>query len=132
MHLIPIGELKAHPLCPVKAFKDMLAVAPTRKANDPLLLGPTRQRITTSWLARKLACVVHMLGISPANAVTLHDFRRAGAETCYKANVDFQNIKSHGTWKSDCFWKYISKVALAENSQIPAAFRATLDEAKVS
>ena len=57
---------------------------------------------------------------------------RAGAKTGYKANVDLQHIKSHGTWKSDCFWNYISKVALADHSKIPAAFGASLDDAKVS
>ena len=40
--------------------------------------------------------------------LTFHAFRCSGATYSFNANVDLQPIQSHGTWTSECIWRYIT------------------------
>ena len=39
---------------------------------------------------------------------TLYTFRRSDATFAFNNNVDLQNIQRHGTWTSDCVWRYMT------------------------
>ena len=39
---------------------------------------------------------------------SFHSFRRSGATFAFNNDVTLQNIQRHGTWTSDCVWRYIT------------------------
>ena len=56
IQLIPMPEIPKHPLCPVRAYRDMCAHVPTTSPNQPLLMLPNRSgRPTTLTASRLLA-----------------------------------------------------------------------------
>jgi len=122
VYLIPLPKIEGHSMCPVQAFINMTQAFPTVSPNEPLLHlgGQTLRMVTTSWLNKQLAELCKDLGyVNPK--FTWHDFRRAGAETCFRAGVEITQIQHHGTWKSDSFWDYISRSARCTTSDIPGA-----------
>ena len=40
--------------------------------------------------------------------LTFHLFRRSGTTWAFQHGVPMQDIMSHGTWTSDCVWRYVS------------------------
>ena len=44
----------------------------------------------------------------PDSNLTFYAFQRSGATYAFNSNVDIQEIQSHGTWMSECVWKYIT------------------------
>ena len=45
-----------------------------------------------------------------------HDFGLSGATFAHASHIPIQDIKHHGTWSSDCVWRYIySDHASGEN-----------------
>ena len=62
--------------------------------------------VTDSRVRKTLKCININLGLSPAY-FTFHDFRRSGTTFAYNSHVPIQDIKRHGTWSSDCVWRYI-------------------------
>ena len=109
--LVPIPALSPqHPLCPVAAYKAMLAVHPTTSPNDPLLLMPGPSPCTPLTIPQLATCfraVAAYLGYSPRQ-FSLHSLRRGGATAAFEAGINFTHIKRHGGWASDAFWQYIS------------------------
>ncbi len=118
-------EMKGHPLCPLKAYLNMLTCVPTKSDNEPLLMLPVTRQAVDHMLSNKylkVICQVLQLG-----RITTHDFRRSGAELSYRAGVNFTQIKTHGTWASDkSLWGYISKQATAMTSEIPYTLKKLL------
>ena len=49
-----------------------------------------------------------LLKVSPH--FKFHDFRKAGSTWAFNFGVPLDQIKAHGTWVSDCVWRYISSV----------------------
>lgn len=111
--VIPIPEIKGHPLCPVRAYRNMLDAIPTRQANSPLLLGPGKtpssgpRTLTARDLGRAFRAIIDALGY-PAQQFSLHSLRRGGATCAHRAGVDHLQIKQHGTWRSDAYLCYIT------------------------
>ena len=61
----------------------------------------------TDYRVRKALKSINVkLGLNPAFH-TFHDFRRSGAMLAYNSHIPIQDIKCHGTWSSDCVWRYI-------------------------
>ena len=48
-----------------------------------------------------------MSGKTP-DFITFHSFRRSGASLAFSHNVPLQEIQWHGTWTSDCVWRYVT------------------------
>ena len=61
----------------------------------------------------------------PTNYNTFHAFRRSGASLAYDLDIPVKEIKVHGTWSSDCVWRYIRSSASAED-QVSHTFRKVL------
>ena len=121
INLIPLPKITGHCMCPVQAYLDMIYVYRVKNSNEPFLSGSGKNKvITTGWLTQKLGRLLRLAGYDD-KTITWHDFRRGGAETCYRAGVAVSQIKQQGTWKSDSFWQYISQYALCEISSVPSA-----------
>ena len=56
------------------------------------------------------------------SSLTFHAFRRSGATFAFNANVDLQAIQSHGTWTSECVWRYIIQDQNASD-QVASTFK---------
>lgn len=122
--LIPLPAIPGSPLCPVQAYKDMLTLAPTMSPNAPLLQLPGQGHArTTTLTVRQLAQVFNTILVHlgyTKHMYSLHSLRAGGATSAFNAGVDFIHIKRHGTWKSDCFWSYITTKSV-ENSPVATA-----------
>ena len=62
--------------------------------------------LTDSRVRKTLKSINQALGLNPS-FYTFHDFRRSGATFAYTSHSPIQEIKQHGTWSSDCVWRYI-------------------------
>ena len=112
--LVPLPKTQDPGLCPVTAYKELTDLIPTQYRNQPLLSLPAPPSapivpVTQSWLAHNLATSLQIMGEDP-KSFSFHSFRRAGATTAYQAGVNFAHIKTHGGWKSDAFWCYVTGV----------------------
>ena len=107
--IIKIPLLGTSPLCPVQALKNLLILTPGNQ-NDPLFQikneGGRWVPSTDTKVRRHLQAILTRINLSQSQ-ISLHTFRRSGATLAFNANVSLQNIKSHGTWTSDCVWRYI-------------------------
>ena len=64
------------------------------------------QPLTDSRVRKALKSINITLGLNP-HFFSFHSFRRSGATFAYNAHVPIQQIKRHGTWSSECVWRYI-------------------------
>ena len=65
-------------------------------------------------LATSLCNFLRILGYD-TGLYSLHSLRRGGATVAYSQGVDQLDIKRHGSWSSDCFWKYITSPFVAKS-----------------
>ena len=107
--IIKLPALQASPLCPVQAVKNLLLLSPGNEdtplfqvKNDKALWIP----LTDTKTRRNFSQILQRLGLAHSS-MSLHTFRRSGATLAFNCNVSLQNIQSHGTWTSDCVWRYI-------------------------
>ena len=107
--LITIPKIPGSPLCPVAAISNLLLLTP-QGPNLPLF----QYKVADSWVPltdarvrRHLNLILDRLGLSDAG-FTFHSFRRSGATFAFNNDVALQNIQRHGTWTSDCVWRYIT------------------------
>ena len=110
LHVIALPSLGSSSLCPVRALKRALAHY-TPKHQDPLFQVRSSQGhilVTESKLRKTLSKLNTVLGFHPHH-FSFHTFRRSGASCAYNAHVPVQNIKTHGSWASDCVWTYIQQ-----------------------
>ena len=64
------------------------------------------QPLTDTKVRKCLKAINVSLGLNP-HFFTIHSFRRSGATFAYNSHVPIQQIKLHGTWSSECVWRYI-------------------------
>lgn len=109
-HLIPIPSISGHPLCPVRAYRAMIAAVPTTCAGDPLLLLPGNGRgprpLLLPNLRQSFQVLLTALGHDPTT-YSLHSLWRGGATSAFRAGFDCVHVQRHGARKSDVFWQYI-------------------------
>ena len=92
-------SLGSNPICPVSAIKNLLQITPGSN-NSPLF----QYKLASKWLPLTDNLLAR-LQLQNSN-LTFHAFRRSGAS--FNSNVSLQDIQSHGTWTSECVWKYIT------------------------
>ena len=122
---IAIPDLGASPLCPIKALKLMFHVFPAHE-DSPLFVLPRHTHLpplTNSTARKHLKDISRVLGLT--SSITFHDFRRAGASWAFQQGVPIEHIRSHGTWKSDAIWSYLSS-AVSSTSPVALAFQRAL------
>ena len=107
VRLIRVPKLNSV-ICPFSALKIMLAKTPGHK-NSPLFQIFTN----SSWypmLDSHVRCHLKraLIKATLSPTLTFHALRRSGATFSFNTNVSIQNIQKHGTWTSDCVWRYIT------------------------
>ena len=124
MTKIHIPVLPDSRLCPVTALKHMLAVVPGSQ-DDPFF-SICRQGcwlpLTDSIVRKHLARIIRMLRWEQRH-ITFHTFRRSGASWAFQHGVPIESIKTQGTWKSDCVWRYIHTTTQPHSDPLLQAFR---------
>ena len=121
--ILKIPMLGANPICPVTAIKNLLAITPGSK-NDPLFQYKRPKGwapLTDTQVRRHFHSVLQKLNLHNSN-ITFHAFRRSGATYAFNSNVALQDIQSHGTWTSECIWRYITLDHQASD-QVSLAFQ---------
>ena len=96
-------------ICPYTAIQQCVALVPGDK-NSPLLQFKNKESwspLTDTQVRRHLRNILQLLN-KPKNLVTFHSFRRSGATFAFNHNVPLQDIQRHGTWTSDCVWRYVT------------------------
>ena len=105
---ISVPSLGTSPLCPHQALKAMLHHVPG-SSNDPLFQVPKSGAfvpLTDSAARKHLKKVSTVLQLP--TPLTFHLFRRYGTTWAFQQGVPIQDIMCHGTWTSDCVWRYVS------------------------
>ena len=124
--LIHVPKISRSPICPVAAVSNLLDLTPSGH-NLPLFqykMGQQWVPLTDTKVRRHLNLVLAKLGLA-ASGFTFHSFRRSGATFAFNNNVALQNIQRHGTWTSDCVWRYITDSTDA-GEQVANMFRSKL------
>ena len=87
-------------ICPYKALQALTKMYPMSAVTSLFQIHGN-----TSWQPLKCLKTINVsLGLNP-HFFTFHSFRRSGAT--YNSHVPIQQIKHHGTWSSECIWRYI-------------------------
>ena len=121
--LITVPRILNSPICPVRAVSNLLTLT-TRGPNLPLFQVKYNQEwvsLTDTRVRRHFTQILSRLNLAGAG-YTFHTFRRSGATFAFNNNVALQNIQKHGTWTSDCVWRYITDSANA-GEQVANMFR---------
>ena len=124
--LIHVPRIPRSCICPVAALSNLLALTPSG-ANLPLFQYKSGQEwvpLTDTKVRRHLNLLLTRLGLA-ASGFTFHTFRRSGATFAFNNNVALQNRQKHGTWTSDCVWRYIIDSTDA-GQQVANMFRSKL------
>ena len=111
---------------PVTAISNLLCITP-KGANLPLFQVKNLQNwvpLTDSRVRKHFSFILQNLQLADSG-LTLHTFRRSGATFAFNNDVTLQNIQRHGTWTSDCVWRYITDSADA-GEQVANMFRSKL------
>ena len=107
MKILKIPSLGANPICPVTAVKNLLKITPGSN-NSPLFQykAPTKWLpLTDNQVRHHFKSLLSKLNLQNSN-LTFDAFCRSGASFAFNLNVPLQDIQSHGTWTSECVWRY--------------------------
>ena len=124
--ILKIPSLGKNPICPVQAIKNLLEITPGTE-NHPLFQYKTStgwSPMTDNQVRYHFKLVLKKLNLQSSN-LTFHAFRRSGATFAFNSNVGLQHIQIHGTWTSECIWRYITLDHNASD-QVPLAFKTHL------
>ena len=125
--ILKLPLLSHSPLCPVTAVKNLLMLTPGHQDTPLFQIKNAKAQwvpLTDSQTRRNFIQILTRLGLQDSG-MSLHTFRRSGASLAFNSNVALQNIQSHGTWTSDCVWRYIVQDHNA-SQQVADAFQALL------
>ncbi|XP_078682969.1 uncharacterized protein LOC144917132 [Branchiostoma floridae x Branchiostoma belcheri] len=124
---IPVLAIPNSPLCPVRAYVNMVRLIPGVPSSSafqlPASSNPARP-LTISALDKAFARLVVAAGL-PSRFHTLHDLRRGGYTFAFEAGVPRELRRQHGDWRSDADLLYLH-LPLAERLKLPAAMRGLL------
>ena len=110
VHVLTLPRLRGSKLCPVAALRRALQQYQPLP-QDPLFQINTSsgwQVITDSRIRKTLSRLNEKMGFSKHH-FTFHTFQRSGASLAYNSHVPIQKIKQHGSWTSECVWRYIQE-----------------------
>ena len=94
-------------LCPVRAYHMLIKVSPTVARAQPLLQYKDGHPMTTSYISKSWAHLLHLAGL-PLQQHTLHGLRRGGASYSYHtAGATLEDVMTHGKWASSAVRAYL-------------------------
>ena len=113
---IMLPRISGSRYCPVHAWETYYA------ATTPHHQGPTFTMIDRSPLTPRALCDIIRLALTMAchpapGAITLHSFRRGGAQACMTMGASLQDIKDLGHWTADAVHSYIPRVHISSAVQ---------------
>ena len=112
--LVSLPKLGTSTICPYRALCNIMDLyKPGHEA--PLFQIRTTKgwQVLTDSRVRKILAKINQRMRLPQNVYTFHAFRRSGASLAYEIDIPVKEIKDHGTWASDCVWRYIRPQATA-------------------
>lgn len=99
--------LLASPLCPVSAFRNLVASTPSLTDAHPLMAFRDGSSMPVSYINRAWDRALASCHI-PRRAFTLHSLRRGGATSALESGAaSIEHIHVHGTWSSDAVNVYL-------------------------
>jgi hypothetical protein len=107
--LIPLLSIPNSPLCPVRAYHNMLANTPATQISPAFLYHNVKGKlvpITQHVFSARLSTALCKAGLNSA-LYSGHSFRRGGATWAFSVGFSAESIKLLGDWKSDSFLLYI-------------------------
>ena len=113
-------------LCPVTALTNLLSLTP-RGSNFPLFQVKVNQTwvpLTETKVRRHFSLVLSKLNLDNSG-YTFNTFRRSVAAFAFNNNISLQNVQKHGSWTSDCVWRYITDTVNA-GEQVADVFKEKL------
>ena len=124
--MVTIPKLGVSPICPYRALRKIMALYNPGQ-NEPLFQVQTAAgwQVLTDTRIRKTLAKINLAMDLPSNYYTFHAFRRSGASLAYDLDIPVKEIKEHGTWASECVWRYIRPAATA-GDQVARVFKRTL------
>ena len=110
IHVLSLPKLATPLLCPYSALKDIFA-AYNPLPDDPLFQIKTAKgmQVLIDSRIRKVLSSINLRMGYPPNFFTFHTFRCSGATLAYNSHVPIHQIQHHGSWTSDCVWRYIKQ-----------------------
>ena len=108
VQVISLPKVSNWAICSFRALKALKKYYPMTATHSAFQINISGgwQPLTDSRVRKALKSINMTLGLDPA-FFTYHSFRRSGATFAYNVHVPIQQIKRHGTWSSECVWRYI-------------------------
>ena len=106
---LPIADVPDSVLNLVEIYKDFVTMFPLPSKMPAFAIAGSGKLLvlTQQTYIDILKYYLDKLGI-PADAFSSHSVRRGSASTMFQSGLSQQHIKMHGTWRSQCFERYIS------------------------
>lgn len=106
--VIPLVPIPNSPLCPVKAYLNMISLTVVSGKNPAFCIktGKIIKPVTYKQLQSVLKHMVASIG-KDASKFSSHSFRRGGCSWAFSANVPTELIQLYGDWKSEAYKKYL-------------------------
>ena len=108
VQVVSLPKIANRIICPYRALKALTKLYPMTDSESVFQIKmPSGWQPLTDTRVRKVLKSINMtLGLNP-HFFTYHSFQRSGATFAHNAHVPIQQIKRHGTWSSECVWRYI-------------------------
>ena len=121
--LVSLPKLGTSTICPYRALRNIMDLyKPGHKSPLFQIQTSAGWQVLTDSRVRKVLAGINQYMRLPPNFYTFHAFRRSGASLAYEIDTPVKEIKDHGTWASDCVWRYIRPEATAGH-QVSSKFR---------
>ena len=107
--VIPIASNKNGVLNPVDTYLDFVNRfhVPDNFPAFSLYMSKKLYVLTQNVYVQKLKFFMSKLNL-PVSMFSSHSLRRGGASCMFQSQVPVSMIKAHGTWRSDCYQRYLS------------------------
>ena len=109
VYTIPIARSPGAVINPVKTYEDFIAQNPA-PANFPAfsyISNGVIKILTQQQYIDVLKMALERLNI-PAASYSSHSVRRGGTSALFECQIQPQLIKHHGTWRSNCYTRYLT------------------------
>ena len=108
VQVVSLPKIANRIICPYRALKALTKLYPMTNSDSvfQFKMPSGWQPLTDTRVRKVLKSINITLGLNP-HFFTYHCFRRSGATFAHNAHVPIQQIKRHGTWSSECVWRYI-------------------------
>ena len=125
MHSVVLPHIYSSVLCPVTAVSEMIKRIPALPSQVAFVYWEASRYVpVVAYKMRQiLAQLTRRLRLDPSQ-FTFHAFHHSGATYSFNQNVSFEDIRIHGSWKSDSIYTYLQTTSTAD--KVAQHFQSTL------